>query len=200
MDPLNASQQIAFQRMTGFTVLQTSVEWRPLRDAIMRMVQEKLLTVPWVPADAVRAVLATPAAGPNNSLFIAYPIPAAAPTAPAWLDTSEKRAWWGQFAAYIQKARDAFNRQKLSEGLAIMDDAQFDSRMWNLAYQIARIASAPLRWAADGINEGVKDAMKTPLGWIIAGGIALAIAARLGLLQPRVRANPGRRLRRRHRR
>lgn len=120
-----------------------------LKAQTLKILVDRVGSVPWVPAgwaDAVRSLNAqypdalikgAPALMRDGSIN---------PNAPAWLDTAEKRQWWQEMANATSEAQSAYAANEITKGRAIMDAAYARAEFWSRAYDFANaVAEAPKR-------------------------------------------------------
>lgn len=124
-----------------------TAEYAPLEESLVKIIDEKVQNLPWIPADWFLRINQARSTYPEWR-FILLPclsiFGTRLSTAPAWLDTDDKLKVWNTIAKDMQNAIFLFSKQKVAEGQVILDQLYSNAAFWSTAYTIVKaVADAP---------------------------------------------------------
>ena len=156
----------------GMYALPYATVYPDLAAQLAALYRDRAGQIPWLPAGWLAGVLSYHADESGNVLVPAMSVGIATD----WLDTPDKRLWWGQFTARANAVIVRYAAAQAAAGRRELDRLYAASEFWDTAYRIAYTLSAPVR--------GLQAVVKNPWSF---GALALA-AVGAWLLLPVVTA------------
>ncbi len=137
-----------------------------LTKGLLRIYRTKIAGIPWIPTNWLPTVEALH--GRESQLLV----PVSSKSNPiAFLSTPEQEAWWDAFSAEAHKVMAAYAAGDAAKGAYELRKLEFNSRMYDGAYQLARILAAPITVPLAAANAAIKNPITASL--LLWGGVAV---------------------------
>lgn len=113
----------------------TATPFPELKKQLRELLLNKVAPLPWLPSGWADAVRSLDAQYPDA---IIKATPASSADLPTWLDTDQKRKWWGELADTTARIAKLYILNQYNEAKAAREAAESNVEFWNSAYDFTK--------------------------------------------------------------